>query len=291
MLVYASDRISVFDFVLPALVVHKGETLTALNVWWCDEVLRGMFPHDLVAFGPKIDGYLPEGARENTQLWRRAVVVQKLEMLPIEAIVRGYLTGSGLVSYAKTGMVCGHILPEGLTDGSCLPTPLFTPSTKALVGHDEHLGAATVRARFGNEPEELALRAYEVARRVAAAKNILLADTKFEFGHDPEGRLVWADEHLTFDSSRYWDRDDWLRSRKENRSPAPFDKQFMREKMKVLGVHLRDPRDPADLAWVDALSIPKDACERTTYINATIFKRLTEQPLEAFQRTAMGIRP
>lgn len=137
MLVYASDRISVFDFVLPALVVQKGETLTALNVWWCDEVLRDVFPHDLVAFGPKIDVYLPETTRDNAKLWRRAVVVRKLEMLPIEAIVRGYLTGSGLASYQKTGMVCGHILPNGLTDGSQLPRPIFTPSTKALVGHDE----------------------------------------------------------------------------------------------------------------------------------------------------------
>lgn len=291
LLVVASDRISIFDFVLPALVHGKGEILTALNVWWCDEVLRNVVSHDLVVFGSRVDEYLPESAQGNVELWKRAVVVRKLEMLPIEAIVRGYLTGSGLASYLKTGMVCGHFLPERLTDGARLPQPIFTPSTKADMGHDMPLDVATVCARLGKEPEEVALRLYGVARRAAIAQDILIADTKFEFGRDAKGNLVVADERFTPDSSRFWDTNDWTQSRKQDRSPAPFDKQFMREEGKRLGIHLRDPKDPTDLAFVDGLTIPTEVRQQTTAIYEEIFQRLTGQSLEAFQRTVMGIRP
>lgn len=289
LLVFASDRISIFDFVLAAFVFGKGEILTALNIWWCSEVLNGVFPSDLVAFGRNIDEYLPVVAQGNTQLWRRAVVVHKLDMVPIEAIVRGYLTGSGLVSYRENGVVCGHWLPAGLSDGSRLPRSLFTPSTKAEVGHDEPLDVAAVRAQFGTEPEELALRIYEMARRVTEAQNVLVADTKFEFGRDTEGNFVVGDERLTPDSSRFWDADDWRRALREGRTPTPFDKQFVREWGKTFGIHKYDPRKEADLAWVSGLSVPVDVRAKTTMIYEKIFTRLTGRTLSTFQQTVMGI--
>ena len=208
----ATDRISIFDIVLNGLVRYKGEVLTALNIFWRTQVLRKL-QHDLVAFGRGIDEYLPPDLRGNRNLWRRATVVRRLNMLPVEAIVRGHLTGSGLKDYQKTGAICGNDLPAGLKDGSKLPDPIFTPSTKAEIGHDENVSAGSVTGQFGEAIESLSLTVFSIGKHFAYSVGLIVADSKFELGYlgeiPPSGKvplemLVLADEVLTPDSSRFW---------------------------------------------------------------------------------------
>jgi phosphoribosylaminoimidazole-succinocarboxamide synthase len=220
LLVVASDRISAYDHVLPTPIPDKGRVLTALSVWWFER-LSDLVPHHLVSVD---DPAIPAG-------WRgRAMLVRRLEMLPIECVARGYLTGSGLGSYRQTGAVCGVPLPPGLVDGSRLPEPVFTPTTKAPVGaHDEAMTLGEVEAVVGPERaaqlRELTLAVYRRAAGIAAGRGILLADTKLEFGLDAEGVLTLGDEVLTPDSSRWWPADRWQPGR-----PQPsYDKQFVRD--------------------------------------------------------------
>jgi phosphoribosylaminoimidazole-succinocarboxamide synthase len=220
LLVVASDRISAYDHVLPTPIPDKGRVLTALSVWWFER-LSDLVPHHLVSVD---DPAIPAG-------WRgRAMLVRRLEMLPIECVARGYLTGSGLGSYRQTGAVCGVPLPPGLVDGSRLPEPVFTPTTKAPVGgHDEAMTLGEVEAIVGPERaaqlRELTLAVYRRAAGIAAGRGILLADTKLEFGLDAEGVLTLGDEVLTPDSSRWWPADRWQPGR-----PQPsYDKQFVRD--------------------------------------------------------------
>jgi len=222
LLVVASDRISAYDHVLPTPIPDKGRVLTALSVWWFER-LSDLVPHHLVSVD---DPAIPAG-------WRgRAMLVRRLEMLPIECVARGYLTGSGLGSYRQTGAVCGVPLPPGLVDGSRLPEPIFTPTTKAPVGaHDEAMTLGEVEAVVGPERaaqlRELTLAVYRRAAGIAAGRGILLADTKLEFGLDAEGVLTLGDEVLTPDSSRWWPADRWQPGR-----PQPsYDKQFVRDWM------------------------------------------------------------
>ena len=222
LLVVASDRISAYDYVLPTPIPDKGRVLTALSVWWFER-LSDLVPHHLVSVD---DPAIPAG-------WRgRAMLVRRLEMLPIECVARGYLTGSGLGSYRQTGAVCGVPLPPGLVDGSRLPEPVFTPTTKAAVGaHDEAMTLGEVEAVVGPERagqlRELTLAVYRRAAGIAAGRGILLADTKLEFGLDVEGVLTLGDEVLTPDSSRWWPADRWQPGR-----PQPsYDKQFVRDWM------------------------------------------------------------
>jgi len=222
LLVVASDRISAYDHVLPTPIPDKGRVLTALSVWWFER-LSDLVPHHLVSVD---DPAIPAG-------WRgRAMLVRRLEMLPVECVARGYLTGSGLGSYRQTGAVCGVPLPPGLVDGSRLPEPVFTPTTKAAVGaHDEAMTLGEVEAVVGPERagqlRELTLAVYRRAAGIAAARGILLADTKLEFGLDAEGVLTLGDEVLTPDSSRWWPADRWQPGR-----PQPsYDKQFVRDWM------------------------------------------------------------
>ena len=222
LLVVASDRISAYDYVLPTPIPDKGRVLTALSVWWFER-LSDLVPHHLVSVD---DPAIPTG-------WRgRAMLVRRLEMLPVECVARGYLTGSGLGSYRQTGAVCGVPLPPGLVDGSRLPEPVFTPTTKAAVGaHDEAMTLGEVEAVVGPERaaqlRELTLAVYRRAAGIAAARGILLADTKLEFGLDAEGVLTLGDEVLTPDSSRWWPADRWQPGR-----PQPsYDKQFVRDWM------------------------------------------------------------
>jgi len=222
LLVVASDRISAYDHVLPTPIPDKGRVLTALSVWWFER-LSDLVPHHLVSVD---DPAIPAG-------WRgRAMLVRRLEMLPIECVARGYLTGSGLGSYRQTGAVCGVPLPPGLVDGSRLPEPVFTPTTKAAVGaHDEAMTLGEVEAVVGPERaaqlRELTLAVYRRAAGIAAGRGILLADTKLEFGLDVEGVLTLGDEVLTPDSSRWWPADRWQPGR-----PQPsYDKQFVRDWM------------------------------------------------------------
>jgi phosphoribosylaminoimidazole-succinocarboxamide synthase len=216
----ASDRISAFDYVLASTIPDKGRILTAMTAWWFGQ-LDGIVANHLLALD---DPALPGD-------WRgRSMVCTALEMVPVEAVARGYLTGSGLLDYQQTGEVCGVALPAGLVDGAELPAPIFTPATKAARGeHDENVSYEAVVAAIGAdtaaELRDLTLRIYRFAADVARRRGIILADTKFEFGRDPAtGRLVLGDEVLTPDSSRFWPADDWRPGR-----PQPsFDKQYVR---------------------------------------------------------------
>ena len=220
LLMVASDRISAFDHVLESQIPDKGRILTAMTVWWFEQ-LADVVPNHLVsADGPAIPSQ-----------WRgRALLCRPLEMIPVEAVARGYLTGSGLLDYRATGAVCGLALPPGLVDGDRLPEPIFTPATKAALGeHDENVSLQAVAATVGPETAEalrqLTLAIYATASDIAAERGILLADTKFEFGR-LAGRdaLVLGDEVLTPDSSRFWPADGWRPGR-----PQPsFDKQYVR---------------------------------------------------------------
>lgn len=293
-LIVATDRVSIFDFVLPAFVERKGEVLNALNIFWRLTIFGTLlgdsspfgYGSDLVAWGASIDRYLPMSLRSNRRLWRQAVVVRKLKMVPVEAVVRGYLTGSGLKAYQKTAprhMVCGHELPSGLHDGAKLPWPIFTPTTKAEVGHDTHMSVSDVRAKHGVEIENLSLLLFTIGGRFALSKGVIIADTKFEWGYDTHGQLSLGDEILTPDSSRFWDSDEWLVAKRKKKSPPARDKQFVRDWGKTVGIHERKPEKAEDVAFVSHLCVPPEVCERTTDIYLAIFERLTGRTLDEFQ--------
>ncbi|MFJ8823685.1 phosphoribosylaminoimidazolesuccinocarboxamide synthase [Streptomyces sp. NPDC102467] len=221
LIMVASDRLSAYDWVLPTPIPDKGRVLTQLSLWWFDQ-LADLMPNHVVSTE------LPAGAPAD---WAgRTLVCKSLEMVPVECVARGYLTGSGLVEYNETRTVCGLALPEGLEDGSEIPGPIFTPATKAAVGeHDENVSYEEVARQVGPETaahlRQSTLAVYGRARDIARERGIILADTKFEFGFDKEGTLVLADEVLTPDSSRFWPADQWQPGR-----PQPsYDKQFVRD--------------------------------------------------------------
>jgi phosphoribosylaminoimidazole-succinocarboxamide synthase len=217
----ASDRISAFDHILATPIPEKGRVLTAMSVWWFDQ-LRGVVANHLESVD---DPILPTE-------WRgRALICRPLQMIPVEAVARGYLTGSGLLDYRRTGEVCGIALPAGLVDGDRLPEPIFTPATKAQLGeHDENVSFAAMVAQLGTNLAErvrdLTIQIYRFGADLAARRGILLADTKLEFGRDPaSGEIVLGDEVLTPDSSRFWPADQWS----PGRSQPSFDKQYLRD--------------------------------------------------------------
>ncbi|HEV8103480.1 MAG TPA: phosphoribosylaminoimidazolesuccinocarboxamide synthase [Gaiellaceae bacterium] len=212
LLLVASDRISTFDVVLPTEIPDKGRVLTGLSGFWFART-SGVIPNHLLEL--RDDG--------------RSTECRRLEMLPIECVVRGYLAGSGWKDYLATGAVCGHTLPAGLSESEQLPQPIFTPATKAQSGHDENIDRATAvelvgRERF-DEVERTALELYAFASAHARARGIILADTKLEFGIDETGQLMLGDEAFTPDSSRFWPVDDY----EPGRTPPSFDKQFVRD--------------------------------------------------------------
>ncbi|MFI8824057.1 phosphoribosylaminoimidazolesuccinocarboxamide synthase [Streptomyces sp. NPDC053431] len=219
----ASDRLSAYDWVLPTEIPDKGRVLTQLSLWWFDR-LSDLVPHHVLSTE------LPAGAPAD---WAgRTLVCKSLNMVPVECVARGYLTGSGLVEYNESRTVCGLALPEGLTDGSELPAPIFTPATKAAVGdHDENVAYEEVARQVGAETaarlRQTTLAVYSRARDIARERGIILADTKFEFGFEstPEGEhLVIADEVLTPDSSRFWPAAEW----QPGRAQPSYDKQIVR---------------------------------------------------------------
>ncbi len=221
LLMVASDRISAYDHVLSTPIPDKGRILTAMTVWWFGQLAELVGNHLLSCD----DEVIPAE-------WRgRAMLCQRLDMVPVEAVARGYLTGSGLADYRATGSICGIALPEGLQDGSELPEPIFTPASKAPLGeHDENIGFAAVERLVGRDTaariRELTLAVYRRGRELAAARGILLADTKLEFGSHPcTGELVLADEVLTPDSSRFWPAERW----QPGRAQPSFDKQYVRD--------------------------------------------------------------
>jgi phosphoribosylaminoimidazole-succinocarboxamide synthase len=217
LLFVASDRISAFDYVLPTTIPDKGRVLTAMSLWWFEQ-LADVVPNHLLSTA------VPQ------EFAGRAMICERLTMFPIEAVVRGYLTGSGLADYKRTGSVCGIPLPAGLVDGSRLPEPLFTPSTKAPQGqHDQNISLDEMAADIGSEEtaalQRLALAVYGRAESIARGRGIILADTKFEFGRRQDGTIVLADEVLTPDSSRFWPADLW----EPGHAQPSFDKQFVRD--------------------------------------------------------------
>jgi phosphoribosylaminoimidazole-succinocarboxamide synthase len=249
LLLAASDRISTFDVVLPTEIPDKGRVLTGLSGFWFART-ESIVPNHLL--GLRDDG--------------RSTECRRLEMLPIECVVRGYLSGSGWKDYLATGEVCGHKLPGGLTESARLERPIFTPATKAQTGHDENIDRAAAVALVGeerfDEVERLALALYSFVSDYARARGILLADTKLEFGVDGDGQLVLADEVFTPDSSRFWPADEYAPG-----GPQPsFDKQFVRDYCETLGWD-KSPPGP---------ELPDDvvAGTRARYVEA--FERLTE---------------
>ncbi|MFF8896495.1 phosphoribosylaminoimidazolesuccinocarboxamide synthase [Streptomyces lydicus] len=221
----ASDRISAYDWVLPTEIPDKGRVLTRLSLWWFDQ-LSDLVPHHVLSSD------VPAGAPAD---WEgRTLICKSLRMVPVECVARGYLAGSGLLEYRRARTVCGLALPEGLTDGSELPAPIFTPATKAAVGdHDENVSyeetARQVGADVAAELRRTTLAVYSRARDIARERGLILADTKFEFGFDerPDGErvLTLGDEVLTPDSSRFWPADQW----EPGRAQPSFDKQFIRD--------------------------------------------------------------
>ena len=217
LLFVASDRISAYDWVLPTPIPDKGRILTAMSLWWFDR-LDGIVPNHVITTR------VPHGVHG------RAMVCSKLDMFPVECVARGYLAGSGLAEYREHASICGVNLPPGLKDGSKLPKTIFTPATKAALGdHDENVTFDEVMAVIGQDEAQnlrrLTISAYETAARIAAARGLILADTKFEFGSRADGTIVLADEVLTPDSSRYWPEESWA----PGQAQPSYDKQYVRD--------------------------------------------------------------
>lgn len=291
LLQYASNRISIYDWVLSALVQDKGAVLTAMTVFWLTKILTTV-PHHLVAYGSDIDAYLPEELRNNRELQTQALVVKKLQMIPVECIVRGFLTGSGLEAYLRdNGMLCGIQLPPGLHDGSKLPQPIFTPTTKAQVGHDEHLEAEDVIKEYPGI-DALSLHVYTLIDEAAMERGFALADTKFEFGREnANGVFVLGDEVGTPDSSRLWNMDEWRTAVARQKAPQPHDKQFVREWGLSVGITNSLKEDnPQDVAFVHSVVVPASVLDDTTRIYREIASQMFDgMELEEFQKTEMGI--
>ncbi|MEU8841279.1 phosphoribosylaminoimidazolesuccinocarboxamide synthase [Streptomyces roseus] len=257
----ASDRISAYDWVLPTEIPDKGRVLTQLSLWWFDQ-LRDLVPNHVIGTD------LPAGAPAD---WAgRTLICKSLDMVPVECVARGYLTGSGLAEYEKTRTVCGLALPEGLVDGSELPAPIFTPAAKAAVGeHDENVAYEEVARTTGAETAALlrqtTLAVYGRARDIARERGIILADTKFEFGFDEDGTLVAGDEVLTPDSSRFWPADQW----EPGRAQPSYDKQFVRD-------WLTSPASGWDRTGeLPPPALPQEVVEQTSAKYIEAYERLT----------------
>jgi phosphoribosylaminoimidazole-succinocarboxamide synthase len=246
LLLVSTDRLSAFDVILPDPIPFKGHVLTAMSKFWFAR-LEHVVPSHVTAIDPES---VVRTEEERQQVRGRSMVVRRLQPLPIEAVARGYLIGSGWKDYQASGAVCGVQLPAGLRQADRLPEPIFTPATKAEAGaHDENIGFAEVEARIGpalaREVRDVTLRLYAEAAAYAAERGILIADTKFEFGTDADGRLVWIDEALTADSSRFWPADEY----RPGISPPSFDKQFVRDYLETLDWNKQapGPRLPEDI--------------------------------------------
>jgi len=246
LLLVTTDRLSAYDVILPTPIPHKGEILVSLANFWFQK-LAHIVPNQLTGIDPET----VVTAAERDQVHGRAIVVNKYQVLPIEAVVRGYLEGSGWAEYQQSQSVCGVPLPAGLQRASKLPSPIFTPATKAEAGeHDENIDYATCEKIIGveraAEVRDVALRLYSVAADYALTKGIIIADTKFEFGVNRAGTLHVIDEVLTPDSSRFWPLDSYL----VGVSPESFDKQFIRNWLDSIGFNRKPPAPvvPADIA-------------------------------------------
>jgi len=265
LLIVVTDRLSAFDVVLPDPIPDKGRVLTALSNFWFEK-LAHIVPNHLTGIDPES---VVAGEDEKAQVRGRAVVVRRLKALPIEAVVRGYLIGSGWKDYQASGAVCGIRLPAGLRQAEKLPEPIFTPATKAKEGHDENISFERTCEIGGRELAEkvrsISIRLYREAADYAATRGILIADTKFEFGTDDQGTLVLIDEALTPDSSRFWPADGY----RVGVSPPSYDKQYVRDYLETLDWNKMPP----------APRLPAEVIRRTSEKYREALERLTGRKL------------
>ena len=260
-LIVATDRLSAFDVVMPNGVPGKGILLTQISLWWFEQA-AAVFPTHLV---PDHLAALTRALKGHEHLIPRAMLVRKLVPLPVEAVVRGYLAGSGFKEYTRTGAILDHALPQGLLDGSALPEPIFTPSTKAAEGHDEAISrsrcADILGERVFRQVHDTSIALYRMGNARAAKAGVILADTKFEFGTAPDGSLVLIDEVLTPDSSRYWPAATW----QPGRAQPSYDKQFVRDWLESQPWNKTAPGP----------TLPADVVQKTQALYAECLERLT----------------
>jgi phosphoribosylaminoimidazole-succinocarboxamide synthase len=260
-LIIATDRLSAFDVVMPNGVPGKGILLTQLSLWWFEQA-KEIFPTHLI---DRHNENLAKVLKGHEQLMSRSMLVKKLTPLPVEAVVRGYLAGGGYKEYKKTGAILDHALPAGLLDGSRLPSPIFTPTTKAAQGHDEAITLAECSKLLGEKTfktiHDTSIALYRMGATRAAKAGIILADTKFEFGKDAQGSLVLIDEVLTPDSSRYWPAASW----KPGQAQPSYDKQFVRDWLESQPWNKTAP----------GLTLPQEVITKTQSLYSECLQRLT----------------
>lgn len=266
LLIVATDRVSAFDCVVPTPIARKGEVLTSLSQFWFTK-LGHVVPNHLIATSIE---EMPSVVQNHADEVRgRSMLVRKTEVFPVECVVRGYITGSGWKDYKRTGEICGHKLPAGLRESEQLSEPIFTPATKAETGHDENISEQRMAEIVGPEVtaslREVSLTLYKQAASYARERGIIIADTKFEFGRDREGRTLLIDEVLTPDSSRFWPADDY----EVGRGQASFDKQYVRDYLETLDWNKQPP----------APELPPEVAKATTARYLEAYKLLTGESL------------
>jgi phosphoribosylaminoimidazole-succinocarboxamide synthase len=280
LLIVTSDRVSAFDVVMKEPIPRKGEVLTMLTAWWLARLETKGVEHHLISVHPdQIAERHPELAKTRKQWERRAMLVRKTDPIPVESVVRGYLAGSAWKEYVETHYLAGERLPDEMLEGQRLPRPMFAPATKAQEGHDENITPAEVRQALGEQLatriERLALRIYDHGRRAAESSGIILADTKYEFGLDLEGRLLLIDEVMTPDSSRYWPKQSYA----PGKTQPSLDKQPIRDWLETQPEPWDKKPPPPKL--------PPQVVSQTTDRYLEIFRRLTGTTLDEFQPPLM----
>lgn len=285
LLMVTTDRISAFDVVLPQPIPGKGEVLTQLTAWWLAR-MEDLTPHHLITADPgRIVEEVPELEASYAMWARRAMLVRRAKPILVECVVRGYITGSAWREYRERGTLAGEPLPPGLVESDRLDPPIFSPATKAMVGHDENITFAEMRARIGDrlaeQLRERSLAIYERGRAIAAEAGIIVADTKFEFGELPDGTVVLIDEVLTPDSSRFWPKETYA----PGRGQPSLDKQPLRDYLEGLvaqGKWNKEPPPP---------DLPEEVVQATSARYRDVFERLTGYTLEAFPLHDPGAAP
>jgi phosphoribosylaminoimidazole-succinocarboxamide synthase len=264
-LLVATDRLSAFDCILPTPIERKGSVLTAISAFWFDK-LSEVTPNHLIT--TNVDE-MPDAIRAVDELRGRSMLVKKTTVFPVECVVRGYLEGSGWKDYLATGAICGHRLPAGMKQCDKLPEPLFTPATKAAVGHDENIDEARFAEIVGEEAaaylKSTSLAIYKHASEYATTRGIIIADTKFEFGTDEDGNIILIDEVLTPDSSRFWSAETY----EPGHAQPSFDKQFVREYLETLDWNKQPPAPP----------LPPEIAAATTARYVEAYRLLTGKEL------------
>jgi phosphoribosylaminoimidazole-succinocarboxamide synthase len=266
LLIVATDRISAFDCILPTAIPRKGEVLTALSRFWFER-LKHIVPNHLLTTNVE---QMPESVRlQGVDLRGRSMLVRRTEVFPVECVVRGYLSGSGWKDYQRTGEVCGHRLPSGLRESEELAEPIFTPATKAETGHDENISETEMAKLVGVEQtkllREISLQLYKESSKYARQRGIIIADTKFEFGRDRDGRVILIDEALTPDSSRFWPANSY----EAGKSQPSFDKQYVRDYLEAQHWNKQPP----------APALPAEIADATSERYLEVYRLLVGQPL------------